>query len=149
MGERQPDSLFSSWSIFRDTNFKSGTRYRGDYQQKSFSCWDQFLTMGFGRFTYRESLRDIEACLRAASLSHGISWQGIALRRIALDSGGSQRVPRLEGSLRIFAQVLIGAARPLYADNPIGVGSGCQPLCAGLDSTTLDLCLSLFSRARL
>ena len=44
---------------------KCVTRYRGDYRQKSFSCWDQFLAMGFAQFTYRESLRDIEACLRS------------------------------------------------------------------------------------
>ena len=46
---------------------KCVSRYCGDYQQKSFSCWDQFLSMGFAQFTYRESLRDIEACLRSVS----------------------------------------------------------------------------------
>ena len=46
---------------------KCVSRYRGDYQQKSFSCWDQFLAMAFAQLTYRESLRDIEACLRSMS----------------------------------------------------------------------------------
>jgi hypothetical protein len=69
---------------------KCVSRYRGDHQQKSFSCWDQFLSMGFAQFTYRESLRDIEACLRSVSgkLYHiGISWQGVAF-----DFGGCQRI---------------------------------------------------------
>src|SRR5271165_3979831 len=61
---------------------KCVTRYRGDYQQKSFSCWDQFLTMAFAQLTYRESLRDIEACLRSMRGSC-ITW----------DSAASYRVP--------------------------------------------------------
>ena len=80
-------------------------RYRGDYQQKSFSCWDQYLAMGFARFTYRKSLRDIEACLR--SVGGKLYHMGFRSRdwRIFAD----------------FAQVLIAVARPLYADDPIGV----------------------------
>ena len=62
-------SLFSPRSsiIFQYEFLKCVSRYRGDYQQKSFSCWDQFLAMAFAQLTYRESLRDIEACLRSMS----------------------------------------------------------------------------------
>jgi transposase len=122
---------------------KCVTRYRGDYQQKSFSCWDQFLAMGFAQLTYRESLRDIEACLRAVGgkLYH-MGFRG-KVARSTLAEANESRDWRIFAD---FAQVLIAVARPLYADDPIGVD-----LNAGLyalDSTTIDLCLSLFSWAR-
>lgn len=118
-------------------------RYRGDYQQKSFSCWDQFLCMAFAQLTYRESLRDIEACLRSMSgkLYH-MGFRGKVARSTLADSNES-RDWRIYAD---FAQVLIRIARPLYAHDPIGVDLD-QSLYA-LDSTTIDLCLSLFPWAK-
>jgi hypothetical protein len=118
-------------------------RYRGDYQQKSFSCWDQFLSMAFAQLTYRESLRDIEACLRSMSgkLYH-MGFRGKVARSTLADSNES-RDWRIYAD---FAQVLIRIARPLYAHEPIGVDLD-QSLYA-LDSTTIDLCLSLFPWAK-
>ena len=119
------------------------SRYRGDYQQKSFSCWDQFLAMVFAQLTYRESLRDIEACLR--SMSGKLYHMGFRSRvaRSTLAEANELRDWRIYAD---FAQVLIGIARPLYARDPIGVDLD-QSLYA-LDSTTIDLCLSLFPWAR-
>jgi hypothetical protein len=118
-------------------------RYRGDYQQKSFSCWDQYLAMAFAQLTYRESLRDIEACLR--SMSGKLYHMGFRSRvaRSTLAEANESRDWRIYAD---FAQVLIGIARPLYARDPIGVDLD-QSLYA-LDSTTIDLCLSLFPWAR-
>jgi len=122
---------------------KCVARYRGDYQQKSFSCWDQFLAMGFAQFTYRESLRDIEACLRSVGgkLYH-MGFRGKVARSNLADANESR-------DWRIFAdfaQLLIAVARPLYVDDPIGVDLDASLY--ALDSTTIDLCLSLFSWAR-
>ena len=122
---------------------KCVARYRGDYQQKSFSCWDQFLAMSFAQLTYRESLRDIEACLRSMSgkLYH-VGFRG----RVACTTLADANESRDWRIYADFAQVLIRIARPLYARDPIGVELD-QSLYA-LDSTTLDLCLSLFPWAR-
>ena len=122
---------------------KCVTRYRGDYQQKSFSCWDQFLAMGFAQLTYRESLRDIEACLRSVGgkLYH-MGFRG-KVARSTLAEANESRDWRIFAD---FAQVLIAVARPLYAGDPIGVDLNASLY--ALDSTTIDLCLSLFSRAR-
>ena len=122
---------------------KCVTRYRGDYQQKTFSCWDQYLAMTFAQLTYRDSLRDIEACLRSmqGKLYH-VGFRGKVARSTLADANES-RDWRIYAD---FAQVLIGAARPLYAHDPIGVDLE-QSLYA-LDSTTIDLCLSLFPWAR-
>jgi hypothetical protein len=122
---------------------KCVARYRGDYQQKSFSCWDQYLAMAFAQLTYRESLRDIEACLRSMSgkLYHA-GFRGRVARTTLADANESH-------DWRIyadFAQVLIGIARPLHAHDPISVELD-QSLYA-LDSTTIDLCLSVFPWAR-
>ena len=118
---------------------KCVTRYRGDYQQKSFSCWDQFLAMGFAQFTYRESLRDIEACLRSVGgkLYH-MGFRG-KVSRSTLAEANEARDWRIFAD---FAQVLIAVARPLYANDPIGVDLDASLY--ALDSTTIDLCLSLF-----
>ena len=118
-------------------------RYHGEYQQKSFSCWDQLLAMAFAQFTYRESLRDIEACLRSMSgkLYH-MGFRGKVARSTLADAN-ENRDWRIFAD---FAQVLIGIARPLYAQDPIGVELD-QSLYA-LDSTTIDLCLSLFPWAK-
>src|SRR3989440_6367135 len=118
-------------------------RYHGEYQQKSFSCWDQLLAMAFAQFTYRESLRDIEACLRSMSgkLYH-MGFRGKVARSTLADAN-ENRDWRIFAD---FAQVLIGIARPLYAHDPIGVELN-QSLYA-LDSTTIDLCPSLFPWAK-
>ena len=122
---------------------KCVTRYRGDDHLRSFSCWDQFLAMAFAQLTYRESLRDIEACLRSmTSKLYHIGLRGNVARSTLADANESH-------DWRIyadFAQVLIGMARPLYAHDPIGVDLD-HSLYA-LDSTTIDLCLSLFPWAR-
>jgi transposase len=122
---------------------KCVTRYGGDHHHRSFSCWDQYLAMAFAQLTYRESLRDIEACLRAVSdkLYH-LGFRGKVARTTLADANESH-------DWRIFAdfaQVLIGIARPLYADDPLGVDLD-QSLYA-LDSTTIDLCLALFPWAK-
>ena len=93
-------------------------RYHGEYQQKSFSCWDQLLAMAFAQFTYRESLRDIEACLRSmgGKLYH-MGFRGKVARSTLADAN-ENRDWRIFAD---FAQVLIGIARPLYAQDPIGV----------------------------
>jgi hypothetical protein len=118
-------------------------RYRGDAHARGFSCRDQYLAMSFAQLTYRESLRDIEACLRSMSgkLYH-MGFRGRVARSTLADANESH-------DWRIyadFAQVLIGIARPLYAHDPIGVDLD-QSLYA-LDSTTIDLCLSLFPWAK-
>ncbi len=122
---------------------KCVARYRGDYQRKSFSCWDQFLAMGFAQLTYRESLRDIEACLRSVGgkLYH-MGFRG-KVARSTLAEANESRDWRIFAD---FAQVPIAVARPLYADDPIGVDLDASLY--ALDSTTIDLCLSLFSWAR-
>ncbi len=122
---------------------KCVARYRGDYQQKSFSCWDQFLCMAFAQLTYRESLRDIEVCLRSMrSKLYHMGFRGKVARSTLADANES-RDWRIYAD---FAQVLIRIARPLYAHDPIGVDLD-QTLYA-LDSTTIDLCLSLFPWAK-
>jgi len=118
-------------------------RYRGDLRLRGFSCWDQYLAMAFAQLTYRESLRDIEACLRSmqGKLYH-LGFRGKVARSTLADANESH-------DWRIFAdfaQVLIGIARPLHARDPIGVDLE-QSLYA-LDSTTIDLCLSLFPWAK-
>jgi hypothetical protein len=122
---------------------KCVARYRGDAHFRGFSCWDQYLAMGFAQLTYRESLRDIEACLHSISgkLYH-MGFRGRVARTNLADANEAH-------DWRIFAdfaQVLIGLARPLYARDPIGVDLA-QSLYA-LDSTTIDLCLSLFPWAK-
>lgn len=122
---------------------KCVSRYRGDRYLKSFSCWEQFLAMAFAQLTYRESLRDIEACLQSVGgkLYHMGFRSKVA--RTTLADANELRDWRIYAD---FAQVLIAIARPLYAQDPIGVDLD-QSLYA-LDSTTIDLCLSLFSWAK-
>jgi hypothetical protein len=114
-------------------------RYGGDVRPRGFSCWDQYLSMAFAQLTYRDGLRDIEACLRSlgGKLYH-MGFHGRVARSTLADANDAH-------DWRIyadFAQVLIGIARPLYASDPIGIDLD-QSLYA-LDSTTIDLCLSLF-----
>jgi hypothetical protein len=119
------------------------TRYGGDARPRGFSCWDQYLAMAFAQLTYRNSLRDIEACLRSlgGKLYH-MGFRGRVARSTLADANDVH-------DWRIyadFAQMLIRLARPLYGSDPIGVDLD-QSLYA-LDSTTIDLCLSLFPWAR-
>jgi transposase len=118
-------------------------RYRGNYKVKSFSCWDQFLCMAFAQLTYRESLRDIEACLR--SMQNKLYHMGIrgGVSRNNLAHANENRDWRIYAD---FAQVLIHQARNLYTDDDFGVELD-QTVYA-LDSTTIDLCLSLFPWAQ-
>lgn len=114
-------------------------RYEGDHRVRSLSCWEQFLAMAFAQLTYREGLRDIEACLRA--LGPKLYHMGFRnpVARSTLADANERRDWRIYAD---FAQHLIGVARPLYARDPLGVDLD-QSLYA-LDSTTIDLCLSLF-----
>jgi hypothetical protein len=118
-------------------------RYRGNYKVKSFSCLDQFLCMAFAQLTYRESLRDIEACLR--SMQNKLYHMGIrgGVSRNNLANANETRDWRIYAD---FAQVLIHQARSLYADDDFGVELD-QTVYA-LDTTTIDLCLSLFPWAK-
>jgi hypothetical protein len=118
-------------------------RHGGDSRPRGFSCRDQFLCMAFAQLTFRESLRDIETCLRALErkLYHA-GFRGKVSRSTLADANRAH-------DWRIFAdfaQVLIGRARKLYADEPFGVEL--QQTVYALDSTTIDLCLSLFPWAR-
>jgi hypothetical protein len=118
-------------------------RYGGDARPRGFSCWDHYLSMAFAQLTYRDGLRDIEACLRSlgGKLYH-MGFHGRVAPSTLADANDSH-------DWRIyadFAQVLIRLARPLYAADPIGVDLD-QSLYA-LDSTTIDLCLSLFPWAK-
>src|SRR5260370_10325105 len=122
---------------------KCVARYRGDSHGRGFSCRDQYLAMAFAQLTYRESLRDIEACLRSMSSKlYHMGFRGRVARSTLADANESH-------DWRIyadFAQVLIGIARPLYAHDPIGVDLH-QSLYA-LGSTTSDLRLSPCAGAR-
>jgi Domain of unknown function (DUF4372)/Transposase DDE domain len=141
----QGRTIFSQLiSFLPDREFRRCVeRYQGDIRLRRFSCWDQYLAMAFAQLTYRESLRDIEACLRSmqGKLYH-LGFRGKVARSTLADANESH-------DWRIFAnfaQVLIGIARPLHAHDPIGVDLE-QSLYA-LDSTTIDLCLSLFPWAK-
>jgi len=118
-------------------------RYGGDHRVRSFSCWDQFLCMTFAQLTYRESLRDIEACLRA--LGDGLYHLGIRGRmsRSTLADANEKRDWRIYAA---FAQKVIAVARRLYAEDPLDLELD-QTVYA-LDSSTIDLCLSLFPWAQ-
>ena len=118
-------------------------RYPGRYRVRKFSCWDQFLCMAFAQLTYRESLRDIESCLRA--LGGRLYHLGIRGRvsRSTLADANETRDWHIFADL---AQALIGVARPLYAHDPLGVEL--EETAYALDCTTIDLCLSLFPWAR-
>lgn len=117
-------------------------KYAGEHKVKSFSCLDQYLCMAFAQLTYRESLRDIEACLRAQIVK--LYHMGIRGRvsRSTLADANEVRDWRIYAE---FAQRLIGIARGLYVDEPFGVDL--KETVYALDSTTIDLCLSVFTWA--
>lgn len=114
-------------------------RYRGEFKVKSFSCLDQFLCMAFAQLTYRESLRDIEVCLRAQSSKLYHLGMRSAVARNTLANANAVRDWRIYAD---FAQSLIGIARRLYAQEPFGIEL--QETVYALDATTIDLCLSVF-----
>src|SRR5271169_69235 len=122
---------------------KCVARYDGDRHHRSLSCWDQFLTMAFAQFTYRESLRDIEACLQ--SMSGKLYHMGFRSRiaRSTLADANEAHDWRIFAD---FAQFLIATARPLHAGDPIGIDLDASLY--AFDSTTIDLCLSLFPWAK-
>jgi len=115
------------------------TRYRGAFKVQSFSCLDQFLCMAFAQLTFRESLRDIEVCLRAQSSKlYHLGIRSVVARN-TLANANAVRDWRIYAD---FAQSLIGIARPLYAQESFGVDL--QETVYALDTTTIDLCLSVF-----
>jgi len=118
-------------------------KYRGNRRIKAFSCFDQYLCMAFAQITYRQSLRDIETCLRAMQpkLYHcGIRGN---VSRTTLAKANEHRDWRIYAD---FAQVLINKARTLYANEDFGIQLNREVY--ALDSTTIDLCLSLFPWAK-
>jgi hypothetical protein len=126
---------YAPWYTFR----RLVGKYQGDFNVRSFRCLDQFLCMAFAQLTFRDSLRDIVACLRAqpAKLYHlGIHGN---VSRSALADANEARDWHIYFE---FAQALIRLARRLYANDPIGVQL--SETVYALDSTTIDLCLSLF-----
>jgi transposase len=131
-------------SFFSHNEFnRCVARYQGNKSVRSFSCWDQLLTMSFAQLTYRESLRDIEVCLRAqrGKLYHS----GLAgpVKRSTLADANESRDWRIYAD---FAQSLIQTARPLYTDTELEIDL--DATLYALDSTTIDLCLSLFPWAQ-
>jgi hypothetical protein len=126
---------FVPWHTFR----RLVAKYKGNLNVRTFSCLDQFLCMAFAQLTYRESLRDVEACLRSqpAKLYHlGIRGN---ISRSALADANESRDWRIYHE---FAHALIRIARPLYAQESLGIDL--SNTVYALDSTTIDLCLSLF-----
>ncbi len=118
-------------------------RYNGNYKVITFSCLDQFLCLSFAQLTYRESLRDIEACLRVAkSKLYHMGFRG-KVSRNTLAHANEVRDFRIYAD---FAQVLITVARQLYASENFGLELD-QTVYA-FDSTTIDLCLSVFPWAK-
>jgi len=126
---------FAPWHTFR----RLVAKYQGNFNVRTFSCLDQFLCMAFAQLTYRESLRDIEACLRAqpGKIYH-LGVRGHVSRN-GLAHANESRDWRIYSE---FAQALIRIARPLYAHESLGIDL--SETVYALDSTTIDLCLSLF-----
>jgi hypothetical protein len=118
-------------------------RYRGNYRVRSFPCWDQFLAMSFAQFTYRDSLADIEVCLRSRQDQLYRMGFRSTIAHSTLADANSSRDWRIYHDL---AQILIARARRLYASESFGMEL--EQTVYALDSTTIDLCLSLFPWAR-
>jgi len=118
-------------------------RYQGHYKIKSFSCWDQFLCMAFAQLTYRESLRDIQACLRGSQQKlYHLGFRG-KVSRNTLAHANQVRDWRIYGD---FAEILIAQARSLYAQEDFGVEL--EEAVYAFDASTIDLCLSVFPWAK-
>lgn len=118
-------------------------RYQGDYRIRKFSCYDQFLCMAFAQLTYRESLRDIETCLRALEKKLYHAGLRSKIARSTLAEANENRDWRIYAD---FAQMLIERARQLYSRENFGVTL--NQTAYAFDSTTVDLCLSLFPWAQ-
>jgi len=118
-------------------------RYGGNYRVRSFTCFDQFMCMAFAQLTYRESLRDIECCLR--SMREKLYHMGIRgkISRSTIADANENRDWRIYCD---FAQILIHQARQLYANDDFGLQL--NETVYALDATIIDLCLSLFPWAR-
>ena len=114
-------------------------RYGGEHKVKQFTCLDQFLCMAFAQLTYRESLRDIEACLRSQSTKLYHMGFRSTVARNTLSNANAVRDWRIYAD---FAQSLIGIARKLYVNEPFGLDL--SETVYALDATTIDLCLSVF-----
>ena len=114
-------------------------RYDGNYKSSRLTCWDQFLCMAFAQLTYRESLRDIEACLRAVQPKLYHVGFRTRVARSTLADANETRDWRIYAD---FAQGLIRRARTLYADEPLAVNLA--DTVYALDATIIDLCLSVF-----
>ncbi len=127
----------------RHTFRRCVARYGGDYKATRFTCFDQYLCMAFAQLTYRESLRDIEACLRAQRRKLYHMGVRAPVSRSTLADANERRDWRIYAD---FAQALIAIARRLYAEDDFGVAL--QETVYALDSTTIDLCLSVFPWAR-
>lgn len=114
-------------------------RYHGNYKVRNFSCWDQLLCMSFAQLTYRESLRDIEACLNShrQKLYH-MGFRGKVSRSTLADANETRDFRIYQD----FGHILIGIARKLYQGEDLGLDL--QQTVYALDSTTIDLCLSTF-----
>lgn len=130
---------FLPWKKFR----QCVNRYNGDCRVRSFTCYDQLLCMAFAQLTYRESLRDIECCIRA--MREKLYHMGIRgkVSRSTLADANKTRNWRIYCD---FAQILIDAARRLYIDDDFGLEL--KETVYALDSSTIDLCLSVFPWAR-
>lgn len=122
---------------------KCVSRYKGDYKVRSFSCWDQFLCMFFAQLAHRESLRDIEVCLRAVPNKLYHLGFRTCISRSTLADANENRDWRIYAD---FAQVIIGMARKLYHDDEFSLQL--DETIYALDSSTIDLCLSVFPWAR-
>jgi hypothetical protein len=118
-------------------------RYKGNYRVRKFSCYEQFLCLSFAQLTYRESLRDIETCLRAVQPKLYHSGMRGKVARNTLARANEKRDWRIYAD---FANVLINRARKLYAGDDFAVEI--NQTAYAFDSTTIDLCLSLFPWAR-
>ena len=122
---------------------KCVSRYSGDSRYRGFSCWDQFLCLSFAQLTYRESLRDIQACLRSVqSKLYHMGFRG-RIAKSTLSDANEAHDWRIYAD---FAQVLIAIARPMYSKESLGFDL--DGTVYALDSTTIDLCLSVFPWAR-
>ena len=114
--------------------------HRGDHKVKDFTCLDQFLAMAFAQLTYRESLRDIEVNLRAqAKRLYHMGFRCATLSRNTLANANATRPWQIYAD---YAQHLIGIARPLYIDEPLGIDLDATVY--AFDATTIDLCLSMY-----
>ena len=114
--------------------------HRGDHKVQDFTCMDQFLTMAFAQLTYRESLRDIEVNLRAQAKR--LYHMGLRCKTVSRNTLANANATRPWQIYADLAQHLIGMARPLYANEPLGIELDATVY--AFDATTIDLCLSLY-----